>query len=715
MSYQPFLIAPSKTGLDRSIDPWLAPWDAFNVFKNAHIKRGVIRKRNGTEVFARFAVAQGAITDITQANPAVVTQVNHGFTTGQQIYITGVVGMTEVNNTLFTVTSLSANTYSLDGIDSTAYTAYVSGGIGWYFQDEPIMGLKTFIKPDGTKQLCVFNTRRMGVYDPALPMGYIFGAGGTYTGGATNRFADYFTGDSSNFFHTENYRSSATITDNKLYITNYVDNIYTWDGTSIVPFTPQYGANPGDIVNRCFFIFAFKQRLVLLSTEENGSLRPQRARWSQAQNPTQWSEIVPGQGGFVDAPTGEFIVSAAFLKDVLIVQFTNSWWTLRPTSDPALPFRWDKITDYRPVNAPYASISYDKSVTGIGQGGYSECNGVQVERIDERIPDFVNEVNQDQFEKCYGARYLQEYQTWTLYPSESSVNSDKVLVLNEKEGNFSIYDLALSCLGTVNNEQDPAWQDYKAFAGDTTATLPPLVWVAYDQEEDFGDQRWLSGYLQSGYPIFIGGTHDGYILHLDIGSDDQNSAISMELQSSNWNPYKEEGIGAQLGYIDFFVETDPITEILIEFFVNNETAPYKSQLLNFIPQTDNIGDISDISNANPAVVSIHNHGLETGDSIQIYRSEGMLSLNGQSFTITYIDEDNFSLDSVDSSALPVYLGNGIVVKGEFQGTKVWKRVFAGAIGFGHYIKITNNATDSPISIHAIMPWFRKAGNRMTTL
>lgn len=715
MSYQPHLIAPSRIGLDKSLDPWLSPWDAFVIFKNANIKRGVIRKRNGTIVFARFAVAQGNITGITQANPAVVTQINHGFTTSQSVYISGVVGMTQINNRLYTITVLSPNTYSLNGVDSTAYNPYVSGGIAWFFQDEPIMGLKTFIKPDGTKQLCVFNTHRMGIYDPALAPGHIFAVGGPYTGGATNRFSDYFTGDSSNFFFTENYRSSTTVTDNKLYITNYVDNIYTWDGSIIAPFIPQYGINANDIVNRCFFIFAFKQRLVLLSTEENGSLRPQRARWSQAQNPTIWADYIPGQGGFVDAPTGEFIVSAGFLRDVLIVQFTNSWWTLRPTSDPALPFRWDKITSDRPVNAPYATVSYDKSVTGVGQGGYVECNGVQVERIDDRIPDFVNEINQENFNKCYADRYLQEFQTWILYPSENSIDSDEVLVLNEKEGNFSTYNLPLSCLGTVNNENDPAWQDYQAFAGDPTATLPPLVWVAYDDEEDFGEQRWLSGYLQNGFPLFIGGTHTGYILQLDVGSDDLNSPIEMELQSSNWNPYKEQGIGAQLGYIDFFVETDPITEITIDFFTNNQTAPYKSQKLNFIPQENIIGDITMISNTNPAVVSIHNHGLKTGESIRIYRAEGMLSLNGGSYTITYIDTDNFSLNLLDGTSLPIYLGNGIAVRGQFEGTKVWKRVFAGAIGFAHYINISNKATDSPVNIHAIMPWFRPAGNRMITL
>ncbi len=76
----------------------------------------------------------GAITGITQANPAVVTSVAHGRTTGERIYIAVVVGMTEVNHLTFAITVINDDTYSLDGINSTAYTAYTSGGI-WVLEN----------------------------------------------------------------------------------------------------------------------------------------------------------------------------------------------------------------------------------------------------------------------------------------------------------------------------------------------------------------------------------------------------------------------------------------------------------------------------------------------------------------------------------------------------------------------------------------------------
>lgn len=74
-----------------------------------------------------------AITGITSANPAVVHDVAHGYTTGDEVFIFGVVGMTEVNGKNFLLTVVDADHYSLSNlsgvpVDSTAYGAYVSGG-----------------------------------------------------------------------------------------------------------------------------------------------------------------------------------------------------------------------------------------------------------------------------------------------------------------------------------------------------------------------------------------------------------------------------------------------------------------------------------------------------------------------------------------------------------------------------------------------------------
>ena len=73
------------------------------------------------------------ITAITKANPGVITSNSHGYLTGDEILITSIVGMTELNNKNFLVVKIDANTFSLtdkDGvaINTTNFTTYSSAG-----------------------------------------------------------------------------------------------------------------------------------------------------------------------------------------------------------------------------------------------------------------------------------------------------------------------------------------------------------------------------------------------------------------------------------------------------------------------------------------------------------------------------------------------------------------------------------------------------------
>ena len=78
--------------------------------------------------------ANKTITGITQANPGVVSITAHGFSNGDTIVISGVVGMTEVNGKRFKVANVNTNDFELqdiDGVDvdTTSFTAYASGGV----------------------------------------------------------------------------------------------------------------------------------------------------------------------------------------------------------------------------------------------------------------------------------------------------------------------------------------------------------------------------------------------------------------------------------------------------------------------------------------------------------------------------------------------------------------------------------------------------------
>ncbi len=84
-------------------------------------------------------VNQVAVSDATNATPIVVTTATHGYATGAKVTVNLVGGNTAANG-LWTITVLSATTFSLDG--STGNGAYTSGG---YATNRPMMYAGMFV------------------------------------------------------------------------------------------------------------------------------------------------------------------------------------------------------------------------------------------------------------------------------------------------------------------------------------------------------------------------------------------------------------------------------------------------------------------------------------------------------------------------------------------------------------------------------------------
>lgn len=102
----------------------------FSTTQAYALEFGALKMRVYKNNAAVLEAAQ-SITDISQTNPAVVTYSGaDNYANGDEVEISGVVGMVEVNNRRFTVANVNtgANTFELAGVNAVGYTAYSSGG-----------------------------------------------------------------------------------------------------------------------------------------------------------------------------------------------------------------------------------------------------------------------------------------------------------------------------------------------------------------------------------------------------------------------------------------------------------------------------------------------------------------------------------------------------------------------------------------------------------
>ncbi len=531
MAFDRFLIAPSETGLDTSMRPWLIPDDAFAQLENAYVFRGRVRKRFGSFLMGsggavfnlnqllsrlRIALPGGAAVGITDAGgnatgtvPGAIFKQGQLFSIGTEIFTVQATGTPVVMLTTGTSTTHTYNTttgaYVFTG--ATALTQI------YFYPAEPVMGLTIF--ENGPVQ-------NQPTYGFDTQFAYIF-TGGSWQRSGTGS-SPIWHGNNLDFFWAATFRYVATQTSlTALFVSNFFavnpngavsgndDPIWYLDSASNTwtAFTPIV-LTAGNMVLTARIIVPFKGRLVLLNTIEvnaagnTNSNFVNRARFSQVGDPIatnaflEITQVGALGGGVIDAPTAEEIVTAEFIKDRLIVYFERSTYELAWTGNDLVPFEWRQLNTELGSESTFSVVPFDQEVLAIGDTGVHSCNGSNVVRIDNKIPDTIFTIKNvsEATERVAGIRdYFAEMVYWT-YPSDNEITVDtypnKVLVFNYKNRSWAENDDCITAFGYFEQGLSITW-----------ANSTPSTW---GQSEN----AWNSGILQAQARRVIAGNQQGF-------------------------------------------------------------------------------------------------------------------------------------------------------------------------------------------------------------
>lgn len=128
------------------------------------------------------AAVSATITGITKALPGVVTAVAHGFSNRQSVSIAGVVGMTQVNGGIFSVTVVDDDHFGIN-LNTTDASTYISGGTATLIDTGYFgYGVLTWLTgANAGRSEDVRLYQNGGIFTLALPMGYDIAIGDTYS------------------------------------------------------------------------------------------------------------------------------------------------------------------------------------------------------------------------------------------------------------------------------------------------------------------------------------------------------------------------------------------------------------------------------------------------------------------------------------------------------------------------------------------------------
>jgi Ubiquitin-activating enzyme E1 FCCH domain len=77
-------------------------------------------------------------------------------------------------------------------------------------------------------------------------------------------------------------------------------------------------------------------------------------------------------------------------------------------------------------------------------------------------------------------------------------------------------------------------------------------------------------------------------------------------------------------------------------------------------------NITGITNANPAVVSVANHGLADGDVVKIANVAGMTEVNNEAYIVNVLTSGTFQLADTNSTGWGAYTSGGKMDEGSFS-------------------------------------------------
>ena len=505
-----FFIAPydKNSGLMKNVKPFLIPDEAFAQLNNAYVFRGRVRKRFGsrwlgdTQLLSRLRI-NVATTAVVSGNLAATIMPGIIWKIGQ---------MFSVGTTIFTVYQANGATLTTGAATATYNTAtgslVITGNATnpatavYFYPAEPVMGLVTYENANiSNEPTYAFDTQ----------FAYQYTAGWERLNGEVVGGAALWSGSNSEFFWGATW-SGANAADKVLYVTNFNETeanfMRSFFAAQWNNFRPQVSAT--EYLNSARILVPFKNRLLAFNTWESvvaappGTNYQNRVRYSAIGSPlaaNAWRQDIAGNGNGLDCPTTEAVITVEFVKDRLIVFFERSTWELVYTGNQIYPFAWQQINTELGAESTFSVVPFDKVALGVGNVGIHACDGSNVERIDNNIPDVVFAIhNTDSgVERVFGIRdFYVEHVYWTMPSSDQSATfpyPNQVLVYNYKAGTWAFNDDSITAFGYFQPQTGILWSS-------------PLV--------TFSDAvGWGSGPAIALFRQVVAGNQEGYTFIID--------------------------------------------------------------------------------------------------------------------------------------------------------------------------------------------------------
>ena len=217
------------------------------------------------------------------------------------------------------------------------------------------------------------------------------------------------------------------------------EGIYYWDAaTSLttrgVLLSSLAGASDVPLHQNFLLVSDASRFVIVFGTNEIGDtiLDPMLIRWSDQEDPVQWTPAITNQAGSIRLSHGSRIVTALQSRQEIIVWTDSSLYSLQYLGPP---FVWSSqlLADNISIVGPNAAAIASGVTYLMGVDKFYKYDGrVQTLRCDLREYIF-SDINQAQYEQVFASTNEGFNEVWFFYCSAGSFTVDKYVVYNYEE------------------------------------------------------------------------------------------------------------------------------------------------------------------------------------------------------------------------------------------------------------------------------------------
>ena len=234
----------------------------------------------------------------------------------------------------------------------------------------------------------------------------------------------------------------------KVIATNGIDFVLVWDTTgNFVALDTTTGVEyeTGIYLTKAKYVTTFENYLILGYTYENGNYYPQRIRWNDIGNETEW---ITGYSGSAEVGKSDFLSGFGKYQGFLIIFKEKSYFRMWVVAT-SLVFNMIQLSNEIGCLASHSIVNDDKGrlYWFASDKTFKEISAATISGAIQT--DIVDKIYDTSFDLIKGAFIGKTGEVWWTIPVDNALNN-KVIAF--KEGIWNKLNLAIPAIGSYHEE-----------------------------------------------------------------------------------------------------------------------------------------------------------------------------------------------------------------------------------------------------------------------